>query len=50
MKTLRFTVNAHLGMDCMFCSHDEFEYFEVELKHIGCDVYLHHAHEVLKMR
>ena len=32
MKTLRFTVNAHLGMDCMFCSHDEFEHFEVELE------------------
>lgn len=31
MKTLRFTVNAHLGMDCMFCSHDEFEHFDVEL-------------------
>ena len=32
MKTLRFTVNAHLGMDCMFCSHDECEHFEVELE------------------
>ena len=31
MKTLKFTVNAHLGMDCMFCSHDEFEHFDVEL-------------------
>ena len=31
MKTLTFTVNTYLGMDCMFCSHDEFEHFEVEL-------------------
>ncbi len=31
MKTLKFTVNTYLGMDCMFCSHDEFEHFEVEL-------------------
>ena len=31
MKTLIFTVNTHLGMDCMFCSHDEFEHVDVEL-------------------
>ena len=31
MKTLRFTVNAYLGMSCRYCSHDEFEHFEVEL-------------------
>ena len=32
MKTLVFTVTANLGMDCMFCSHEEFEHFEVELE------------------
>lgn len=32
MKTLTFTVNMYLGMDCMFCSHDESEQFEVELE------------------
>jgi hypothetical protein len=32
MKTLVFGVTAHLGIDCCFCSHDEFETFEVELE------------------
>ena len=32
MKTLRFIVNANLGMDCMFCIHDNCESFDVELE------------------
>ena len=32
MKTLRFIVNAKLGMDCMFCIHDDCESFDVELE------------------
>ena len=32
MKTLTFTVNTYFGMDCSFCSHDDYENFDVELE------------------
>ena len=32
MKTLTFTLTVYLGMDCMFCSHEDYEQFEVELE------------------
>ena len=37
MKTLLFILNIQLGMDCAFCTHDDFVYFDVELEDADAD-------------